>query len=91
MISPTVGRVVHYFHSGCGPFAAHICWVHSDTCVNLMWISDQGIPHGATSVQLLQDADKPPEHGTYCKWMEYQVTKAKDGDNNSESAEPRPR
>lgn len=84
MIVPTTGRVVHFRPNGSfgfahteeQPLAAHVCHVHHDRMVNLMVIDSNGIPHGVTSVTLLQDADVAPETGYYCEWMDYQKGQA---------------
>lgn len=93
MIQPTVGRVVHYFNVrpgfGADPRAAIVTFVHSDTVVNLCVLDSSGNTFGRTSVRLLQPGESQP-NGEYCSWMPYQVQKAESGDNNSESAEPRP-
>lgn len=34
-MKPTVGRVVHFYEDGQGPFSATIAAVHSDTCCTL--------------------------------------------------------
>ena len=83
MIKPTPGRVVHYYPSksdniptnGDEPLAAHIACVWSDTCVNLMVIDANGIPHQVSSALLLQDDNPAPDAG-YAEWMEYQKGQA---------------
>ncbi len=85
-MKPTVGRVV-YYHERSGDFtavrAAIIAAVHSDECVSLMVIDPSGYPVGRTSIM------KGSATGEW-DWMPYQKEKAKAGDHNSESAEPRP-
>lgn len=85
MIKPSPGRVV-WFTPQQGdptfsasykpPFAAHIAYVWSDTCVNLMVISPEGQPLQQTSVTLLQEGDARPELGRFCEWMPYQKGQA---------------
>jgi hypothetical protein len=78
MIKPTVGRVV-WFYSSKAPekaFAAMIAHVHSDRMVNLMVVDADGDPYGQTSVQLLQDDDKPQGGAFWCAWMPYQLGQA---------------
>lgn len=100
-ITPTVGRVVHFipkaekyafgyaFVAG-RPHAALVTAVHGDRCVNLAAFDANGKTYGFTSVTLRQPEDAVPEYGDYCEWMPYQTNKAAAGNNNSESAEPRP-
>ncbi len=81
MIVPTVGRVVWFYKWNAvtghqGPLAAHVCKVHSDRCVNLMAISESGVPFSECSVVLLQEGDPVPL-GNYSAWMPYQVGQAK--------------
>ena len=78
MIKPTVGRVV-WFYSSKAPeeaLAAIVAYVHSDRMVNLMVIEPTGNPRGQTSVQLLQDDDKPHGAAFWCAWMPYQLGQA---------------
>lgn len=84
MITPTVGRIVHYtppsdnvgewMHA---PLAAMITHVWSDTCVNLAIWNHDGSPvyHPPCSVTLVQPGDEKPGGGNYCEWMPYQITK----------------
>lgn len=84
MIVPSIGRVVHFRPNGSfefahteeQPLAAHVCFVHHDRMVNLMVIDANGVPHGVTSVTLLQDDDAAPAVGYYCEWMDYQKGQA---------------
>ena len=83
MMKPTIGRVVYYNNNGIYQGAAIIAYVHTDECVNLMVIDQNGNPSGRTNVM----------NGTWAgqwDWMPYQKVKAEAGDHNSESAEPRP-
>jgi hypothetical protein len=97
VIKPTVGRVVWFFpyvgdtfaRNGRQPLAAMVTAVWSDTCVNLAVFDANGVAHGKTSVLLVQPESESPGAG-YCTWMPYQQQKAAAGNNNSESAEPRP-
>lgn len=48
---PSVGRIIHLFRPGrTEPDPAMITRVHSDDCVNLMVLPDQGMPYPMTSV-----------------------------------------
>jgi hypothetical protein len=84
MIKPTVGRVVWFipgkedsnFALYSAPFAAHICYVYTDNCVNLMVIHPEGRPVPQTSVTLIQEGDERPENGRFCEWMPYQKGQA---------------
>jgi hypothetical protein len=88
MISPTIGRVV-WFRAGGVPtdrqaLAALVCYVHSDTCVNLAIFDENGVASHKTSCTLYQgDGDVPT--GDYCEWMPYQHGQAK----KTEDAEKR--
>ncbi len=87
MITPTVGRIVHFTPApgtvGDQPLAAIVTYVHSDRCVNLTVFDPYGVPKGCTSVPLVQPGDAKPEGSFYCEWMPYQVKK----DTGSESGE----
>lgn len=87
MISPTVGRVVHYYppknctSSLCvpadgSPLPALIARVWTDRCINIGGFDANGAPFSATSVNLLQDGDVIPELGNYACWMPYQKGQA---------------
>lgn len=94
MITPTVGRVLWFYkcvpgQGHKGPLAAHVCKVHSEYKVNLMVIDEDGNPRSEKNVFLSQGDDDNSKND-YCAWMPYQQQKAAKGDNNSESAEPRP-
>lgn len=80
MIRPTVGRIVwfypamgdEHFPPG-GPYAAMVCWVHSDSLVNLVAYNGNGDGQGRSSVRLLQDGEPNPDGATaFCEWMPYQ-------------------
>ncbi len=76
MISPTIGRVV-LVQRGVSKQAepALVSYVHSDTCINVGGFDFNGNPFSLTSLQLLQDDDKPI--GTvYAEWMPYQKGQA---------------
>lgn len=84
MMSPTVGRVVHYHKPGHDqPYCALIVYVHNETLVNLVVFDQFGNAEGHTSVYRGQN-------NYQWDWMPYQKAKAAAGDHNSESAEPRP-
>lgn len=81
MIKPTVGRVVLFRPAsnqqtaGFTPTrecAALICYVHSDTMVNLAVFDGNGVQHPCTSVTLIQDGEAEPENGYFAYWMPYQ-------------------
>ena len=79
MIKPTIGRVVWYRPNSADPDAqpnaALVCFVHSDTCVNLAVFDANGIPSSQTSVHLRQSDDEMPPK-PYCEWMPYQKGQA---------------
>ncbi len=81
-ISPSIGRVVWYYpsgksqaQSGSQPWAAHVAYVHGDTCVNLMVIDPNGVPHAKTSIRLVQEGEPLPD-SPFCCWMPYQIGQA---------------
>ncbi len=97
IITPTIGRVVHFFpgkgseslfntHEG-DPCPAIITAVWGDRCINVAVFDPNGnpVPDPPTSVQLQQPGDPaaPPELHR-CEWMPYQVKKS----TGSESGEP---
>jgi hypothetical protein len=75
-ITPTIGRIV-LFHPGEGdalhkpgykePRAAIVCRVWNERMVNLTVFDPDGIPHGRTSVPLVQENDAKPQ-GSWCEW-----------------------
>lgn len=76
-IIPTVGRVVWYFDTPTAerPLAGIVCYVHSDSMVNLTVHLANGDTTGRTSVPLVQEDDSiPPGHR--CEWMPYQKGQA---------------
>ena len=80
IIKPTVGRVV-LFHPAGNPNAtvpALVCFVHSDTCVNLAAFDANGDKiAGTTSVTLVHgEGDWRPSDGYWCEWMPYQKGQA---------------
>lgn len=82
MIEPTVGRVVWYYEykvlskQYIGPMAAHIAFVHSTDCVNLVMIQLGGGNRHELLVLLVQDAESEPPKCNYCTWMPYQKSQA---------------
>ncbi len=81
MIKPTIGRVV-WFHEAFKPDtseqprAALVCYVHSETCVNLAVFDVNGTASSRTSVYLRQEGVEAP-NGPFCEWMPYQIGQAK--------------
>mgnify|MGYP000408543904 CR=1 FL=1 len=86
MIVPTIGRIVWYWPSladphlasfGAQPMAAVICYVWSDTCVNLAIFDRNGnsVKDPPTSILLVQEGAERPSGGHFCEWMPYQVKK----------------
>lgn len=86
VIHPTIGRVVWFYPAtntgesrftrhadGGGPYAAVIAHVCHESMVNLTVFDANGVPHGRTSVILLQDGvtDEP-----FCTWMPFQKGQA---------------
>ena len=77
MINPTIGRVV-LVHRGTSDQAepALVCYVHSDTLINVGGFDCNGTPFACTSLQLLQDEDTPINDKYYAEWMPYQKAQA---------------
>lgn len=77
MIAPTIGRVV-WFWENAGqpqPLPGIVCFVHSDTRVNLAVFDANGNTSGKTSVFLYQgDTERPTMH--FAEWMPYQKGQA---------------
>jgi len=102
MMKPTVGRIIHYYGNGVKdkivniggneePYAAIVAAVNKNGTLNLCVFDRIGGTRCVTNIRLVQPGETIPDKGKdYCIWMPYQVHKAKDGDHNSESAEPRP-
>ena len=72
MIKPTIGRVV-LIHRGKSDQAepALICYVHSDTLINVGGFDSNGAPFAETSLTLIQ-TDTEPVPEKYASWMPYQ-------------------
>lgn len=83
MIKPTVGRNVWFWPYGLDrqphaqPYAASIAFVHSDTMINIGYLTEHGEHRAQTSVRLLQDGDSGQGHPCYAEWMPFQVGQAK--------------
>ncbi|MDH5219213.1 MAG: hypothetical protein OEX19_16025 [Gammaproteobacteria bacterium] len=80
MIKPTIGRQVWYWpeQQVSQPYAATICHVWTDTCVNLSILDANGKQFAETSVLLYQgdeNSDRPA--GKFAEWMPYQKGQAK--------------
>lgn len=78
MIKPTIGRVVWYHPVQSDPeivFAAIVCHVWSDTCVNLHVMDSNGHCFAKTSVLLYQGEGQKPTH-EFAEWMPYQQGQA---------------
>ncbi len=91
MIKPTIGRVVWYFpsdddikqgmvihESHSGPVDAHVVYVWSDTCVNLVVFDHQGNMFKRSSVAINVEGASP-----HAEWMPYQVGQAKKEETKS--------
>jgi len=88
MITPTVGRIVHY-HPRPGekgvtvpdtmgqPCAAIVAHVNPDGTVNLGVFDRDGHQYGRRGVPLVQEGQSTPETGDWCEWMAYQKAVAK--------------
>lgn len=74
MIKPTVGRVVWFYPLGHTPeknqpLSAQIAYVHSDACINIGYLDQNGVADHATSVLLYQEDEMPRPTTSYCCWM----------------------
>jgi hypothetical protein len=83
MIKPTIGRVVWFQPSAqdgqplrTQPYPALVCYVHSDTLINVAYFNEGGTAGSATSVRLVQDGEDVPGNGYFAEWMPYQVGQA---------------
>lgn len=89
MIKPTIGRVVLVYrpNSGSDQFEpAKICYVWSDTCINVGGIDRNGRPFSETSLFLDQDLEVDPVNlprleaddalEPFACWMPYQKKQA---------------
>ena len=83
MIIPTVGRIVWYTGAsgteleGVQPLAAIVCYVNSDTNVNLVVFDKYGRYYSLTQVVLVQEGEEAPNGIGYAQWMPYQIQQAK--------------
>lgn len=80
MIKPTIGRVLWFYDEnhteGSQPKTALVCYVWSDTCVNLAVFDTNGVASNRTSVLLFQGEGTRPSK-QFAEWMPYQVGQAK--------------
>jgi len=78
MIKPTIGRVVWYYPTSGShpPFAAIICRVWTNYCVNLAYFDENGTASNATSVPLHQEGIGGRPERFFCEWMPYQLGQA---------------
>ena len=51
---------------------AIVCFVHSDTHVNLAVFDSYGVPYSVRDVELAQGDTKPLDLYGWCEWMPYQ-------------------
>lgn len=82
MIKPTIGRELHYYPAPdekmatvdpSQPFPAKLCFVHSDTRINISVFDHFGNgPYGKQEVLLVQDDDARIPIRPYACWMPYQ-------------------
>lgn len=86
VIKPTIGRVLWFFptdeYAGYRldnkqPFDAHVCYVHNDRLINIVYFDHVGQCYPAQSAILVQEGDPKPEGQGWCEWMPYQVGQAK--------------
>lgn len=80
MIKPTIGRVVWYYSENHKPedqpWAAIVCYVYSDTMVNLSVFDENGMGKAKTSVFLYQGEGDRPIGRSFAEWMPYQKGQA---------------
>ena len=80
MIKPTIGRVVWFWDDSRiqdQPFPGIVCYVHSDTMVNLTVFDANGQAVPKTSVFLYQGASESERpQGHFAEWMPYQKGQA---------------
>src|SRR5688572_23236068 len=90
MIRPSIGRKLWFwrtleqYHNALSyefkgaeqPEDASVCYVHSDTMVNLSVVDPRGEVRGETSVTLVQEGEAfPPSR--FCTWVPFQVGQAR--------------
>lgn len=84
-ITPTVGRVIHYYPTADDngalppqgqPLAGIVACVWNDRCINITYFDANGNAWGKTSVPLVQDDDETRPGAGYCAWMPYQKGQA---------------
>lgn len=83
-ITPTVGRMLHYYPggrkqvlAGDQPMAATIAYVQDDQRrVNIGYLEHGGTHWNAADVLLVQPGDALPDE-RFCCWMEYQKAQAR--------------
>lgn len=83
MIAPTIGRVVLFtpnrnaYPDNTQPWPALICFVHSDSIINVAGFTNEGAAFSGVNIPLLQsDSDTRPIDSGYAAWMPYQQAKA---------------
>lgn len=78
MISPSIGRVVWYYTNPreAQANAAIVTYVWNDRMINLVVFDANGVPRSETSVDLLQDDEKPSGQSRWAEWMPYQKGQA---------------
>ncbi len=86
LITPTVGRVLHFYPGpfpdprmaifGDQPMRADLCFVHNDNLVNVIVNDHAGTAFPMQKVQLVQDGEPNPGR-EHVIWMPYQVGQAK--------------
>lgn len=84
-ITPTVGRIVHYYptneDSGAiislgQPLAATIAHVWNERCINIAYLDTNGVWRSKSSVLLVHEDDEARPGAGYCAWMPYQIGQA---------------
>ena len=86
LITPTPARMVHYHpaegelpaYAYAPTLAAIVCYVHSNSLVNLCVFDKQGQQHARVMVTLVQPGGdvEAVRMGPWCEWMPYQVGQA---------------
>lgn len=80
VIPPTIGRIVLYFRSateagevGFQPSPGIVCFVQSDSLINIAVFDCNGESGGRVDVPLLQSEQEAPSEGPFATWMQYQI------------------
>lgn len=77
MITPTVGRIVHFYENAeTKPLAAIVSHVVDERKVHLCVVNMFGYTESRQNVPLVQDGEERPANSYFCEWMAYQKGQA---------------